>query len=135
MSVTHEGASAFIETESSKDQIVEWPYVRLQRRLEDHLLKTSEQLKGIVIVNGKRGSAPDDRGEQYTEALRVACENYRYALVTTETLFSLLQRVLGGADDAALLGIRRRLMQGNGLLTVESLISDQEPQGAGESIF
>ena len=135
MAVTSEGKHAFVETESSREQVVEWPYVRLQRRLEDHLLSTSEQLKGIVVVNGKRETAPDDRPEQYTEALRVACENYRYALVTTETLFSLMQRVLGGADDAALLGMRRKLMGGAGLLTLDSLFAGPDVRSTNETIF
>ena len=135
LAVTSEGTHAFVETESSRDQVVEWPYVRLQRRLEDHLLSTSEQLKGIVIVNGKRDSAPDQRSEQYTEPLRVACENYRYSLITSETLFTLMQRVLGGADEATLLGIRRKLMNASGLLTPESLLSEPEAKSANETIF
>lgn len=135
LAVTSEGVHAFVETESSKDQLVEWPYVRLQRRLEDHLLTTSEQLKGIVVVNGKRELAPDQRSEQYTEPLRVACENYRYSLVTSETLFTLMQRVLGGANEATLLGIRRKLMTASGLLTPESLLSEPEAKSANETIF
>lgn len=135
LAVTSEGQHAFVEVESSKGQVVEWPYVRLQRRLEEHLLTTSEQLKGIVIVNGQRETALDQRSEQYTEALRVACENYRYALMTAETLFTLVQRILGGADEATLLGVRRRLFAGSGLLTLESLRTEPEARGASETIF
>lgn len=135
LAVSDEGRHAFVEVESSREQIVEWPYVRLQRRLEEHLLTTSEQLQGIVVVNGKRDAAPDQRGEQYTDALRIACENYRYALVTAETLLTLTRRVLGGADESTLLGVRRRMLHGSGLLTLESLLTEPETSGANETIF
>ncbi|MEO6399057.1 MAG: hypothetical protein ABIP13_11360, partial [Tepidiformaceae bacterium] len=130
-----EGVKAFVEVESSRDQILEWPYVRLQRRLEEQLLKHSEQLKGIVVVNAYREQAPDQRGEALIEALRVACENYGYTLITGETLFALVQRALGGADDATLLAIRRRLMNGAGVLTVEQLLSEQPGAAKNETIF
>ncbi len=133
--VTSEGAKAFVEVESSREQVLEWPYVRLQRRLEDHLLKQAEQLKGIVVVNAYRDQAPDQRGEAFTESLRIACENYHYSLITAETLFALLQRVLGGGDDAFLLAIRRRLMNGAGLLTIDQVLSEQPPAEKNETIF
>jgi len=119
-----EGRQAMVETEGSKEQVVEWPYVRLQRRLEEKLLKTSERPAGIVVVNGRRTEAPDQRKEQYTEALRIACENYRYCLVTGETLFALVQRALGGPDDATLTGIRRHLLGTPGLLTAEEALGE-----------
>ncbi len=135
MAITSEGATAFVEVESSREQILEWPYVRVQRRLEEHLLKQSEQLKGVVVVNAYRDQAPDQRSEPFTDALRVACENYHYSLVTAETLFALVQRVLGGGDEAFLLGIRRRLMNGAGLLTLDQVLSEQPPAEKNETIF
>jgi len=132
MLIEDEGRQAMVETEGSKDQVVEWPYVRLQRRLEEKLLKTGERPAGIVVVNGRRSEAPEARKEQYTEALRIACENYRYCLVTGETLFALVQRALGGADNAALTGIRRRLLSTHGLLTQEAALGDvSEGKDAG----
>lgn len=132
---TSESTKAFVEVESSREQIVEWPYVRLQRRLEEHLLKQSEQLKGIVVINAYRDQAPDQRTEPSTEALRVACENYRYTLVTAETIFALVQRVLGGAEESTLLAIRRRLMNGAGLLSLEQVLSEQPTAEKNETIF
>lgn len=122
--IEDEGRQAMVEVEGSKEQVVEWPYVRLQRRLEEKLLKTSERSAGIVVVNGRRTEAPDDRKERYTESLRIACENYRYCLVTGETLFSLVQRALGGADEATLTGIRRHLLGTYGLLTAEEALGE-----------
>jgi hypothetical protein len=132
MVIEGEDRLAMVETEGSKEQVVEWPYVRLQRRLEERMLKTGESAAGIVVVNGRRGEDLEARGEQYTEALRIACENYRYCLVTGETLFSLVQRALGGADEAALTGIRRRLLGTHGLLTPEAAMGEvSENKDAG----
>ncbi len=133
MVVESEGVTAFVELESDRDQVVEWPYVRLQRRLEEHLLKQGTALKGIVIANGYREKDPDQRTEELSEPLRIACENYRYALVTTRTLFEVVKRVLGGADEAALLGLRRRVMSASGLLTLELLLGEasEETTDAG----
>lgn len=119
--IEHEGTRAFLELESAREQAVEWPYIRLQRRLEEHLLKQSELLKGILVVNGWREKDPEQREEELSGPLKVACENYRYSLITSRSLFEVVRRALAGADDAALLAIRRRIMQGAGLLTVEAL--------------
>jgi len=133
ISLEHEGTKAFLEVESAREQCVEWPYIRLQRRLEDHLLKQGELLKGIVIANGFRGKNPDEREEELSAPLKAACENYRYSLLSTRTLFELVRRALGGADEATLLGLRRRIMQGAGLLTAETLTgeSTEEAESRG----
>jgi hypothetical protein len=130
-----EGVQAFVETETSREQVVEWPYVRLQRRLEEHLLKQGEAKKGVVIVNGHRVSQPDDRGPQYTDALRIACENYRYSLVSAQTLFTLVQRALGGADEATLGAFRRRIMRRNGELEMEAALGDAEEESETGPLF
>lgn len=131
--VESEGVPAFVELESDRGQVVEWPYVRLQRRLEEHLLKQGSALKGIVVANGYREQDPDQRTAELSEPLRIACENYRYALVTARTLFEVVKRVLGGASEATLLGLRRRLMSGSGLLTLEALLGEaaEEATDAG----
>jgi hypothetical protein len=128
LELTSEGTTALLEIESGFSEVVEWPYVRLQRRLEERLLKTSEQLKGVVIVNGQRQTAPDARGEQFTAQLRIACENYQYALVTAETIFGLVLRILAGADESALIGARRRILGGVGLVSSETVL-DGTPEG------
>lgn len=124
ISLEHEGTKAFLELESSREQVVEWPYIRLQRRLEEHLLKEGELLKGIVIANGWREKDPEQREDELSTPLTVACENYRYSLLTARTVFELVRRALGGADDATLLGIRRRMMQGAGMLAVPALLGE-----------
>jgi hypothetical protein len=124
--VEAEGTSAFVECESSREQVVEWPYVRLQRRLEERLLKTGEQPSGIVVANGFRMVSPESRSEEYSEPLRVACENYRYGLITGDTLFALVQRALGGAGEEVLGGMRRRILRARGLLPKEAALGEVE---------
>lgn len=127
-----EGARAFVEAASTAEEVVEWPYVHLQRRLEEHLLGSREQLKGIVVVNGYRNFPLDQRKEQqFTEPLRIACENYGYTLVTGETLFALVQRALGGAGEDGLTALRRRLMRARGLLDREGALGGAESQESG----
>ena len=130
LEVEADGASAYIEFEASRGVVVEWPYVRLQRRLEERLLKRGDQLKGIVVVNGFRESDPPSREQQYTDALRTACENYRYCLVTGETLFAISLAIMDGASPNVLDGVRRRMMRTNGLLSTEHALGTAgEPSG------
>lgn len=133
LAIESDGVSAFVEIESSREQVVEWPYVRLQRRIEEHLLKAGSAPKGMVIANGFRMTEPDQRSEETSEPLRIACENYRFGLVTARDVFELVRRVLGGADEATLLGLRRRIMAGKGHLTLERLLGEvgEETPDAG----
>jgi hypothetical protein len=129
--VEADDATLFVETEGSREQVVEWPYVRLQRRLEARLLQEGSAPRGLVVVNGFRGKAPEDRGQQFSDPLRIACENYRYALVTGETLLAVVKRILGGAGEGFVAGVRRRLMTTNGLVTTEYALGEAEEKDAG----
>jgi len=135
LAVENEQVQALVECESSRDQVTEWPYVRLQRRLEERLLAAKEALRGIVVVNGYRGHPLDARTEQFTDALRIACENYRYSLLTGETLFALVQRALGGADESTLTGIRRRILGRSGLIPREVALGEIETESDTGPIF
>lgn len=126
--VESDATKAFVELESTRAQVTEWPYIRLQRRLEEHMLKSGESLKGIVIANGLREKDPEQRTDELSEPLQIACENYRFSLLNSRTLFELIRRVLGGAEDSVLLGTRRRLMAGAGLMSLDQLMGE----GAGE---
>lgn len=123
---TYEGETFVVETEGSREQVVEWPYVRLQRRLEERMLKRGESLKGLIVANGHRLTAPEGRPQQFTDALRIACENYRYGLMTGTTVFALVRRVLEGASDADLLGIRRRITSAAGELDLETAVGERD---------
>lgn len=133
LAVQSEDVLAFVELESASGQVVEWPYIRLQRRIEAELLAGRPAPRGLVIANGYRDREPEQRSGELSEPLVRACENYRYALVTARTLFELVRRALGGADDAALLGMRRRLLNGAGLLEAPKLLGleDEEAPETG----
>jgi hypothetical protein len=89
-----DGRTAFLEVEGSEEAVVEWPYFRLQKRLERDLLETRQPKKGVIVVNGHRLTPPAQRGQQYSDALRVAAENYRYALLTSGQLLNLIRAAL-----------------------------------------
>lgn len=131
MAIAADGVELLVETEGSREQVVEWPYIRLQRRLETRLFKDGRAPRGLVVVNGFRAKPPEDRGQQFTDALRIACENYRFCLVTGETLFEVVRRVLGGAGEDFLAGVRRRLATTNGLLTTEYALGEVEERDTG----
>ncbi len=133
--VRGDGEEALLEAESARDEVVEWPYVRLQRRLEERLLKTGEAARGLVVANGKRETDPVSRGDQLAHTLEIACQNYGYTLITGETLFALLQRALGGASEDDLGGIRRRLMRAKGLLSTEAAVGEAEAGTESGPIF
>ena len=54
--------------------MVEWPYIRLQRRLEERLLKSGEQFAGVIVANGFRMTDTSSREEPVATTLRIACE-------------------------------------------------------------
>lgn len=136
LQVEDEGRLAFVESEGSREDVVEWPYVRLQRRLEQRLFAEGDSPHGIIVANGMRTVAPEDRENQFTLQLRIACENYRYTLVTGETLFALVQRALGNADAGFLTGARRRLMSRIGLLSREEALGEVEAsEESGTALF
>lgn len=127
--------AALVEVESTRDDASEWAYVRLQRRLERRLLDEGEQLRGIIVVNGKRNIAPTARRSQFTDSLRTACENYGYALITGDALFTLVQRAMGAeADGAPLDAAGRRLLYARGLVTAEHALGEAEEE-SDASIF
>ncbi|MBH77202.1 MAG: hypothetical protein CL897_03105 [Dehalococcoidia bacterium] len=136
LAVTEGEHTALVEVESSREDVAEWPYVRLQRRLERHLLDEGEQLRGIIVVNGKRTMSPTARRGEFTDALRVACENYGYALTTGQTLFALVQRALGTDAPSGTLfeAAGRRLLHGKGMITTEQAVGEAEEAGDA-SIF
>ena len=135
LAVTEGEHTALVEVESAGENVAEWPYVRLQRRLERRLLDEGEQLQGIIVVNGKRTISPTARRQQFTDALRIACENYGYALTTGETLFALVQRALGTeAEGAPFEAAGRRLLHSRGLMTTEQAMGETEEE-SDASIF
>jgi hypothetical protein len=91
ITIEADGRTAYVEVEGADEQVVEWPYLRLQRRLEKDMLQTAVARKGVLVINGERRRNPERRGDQWSPALRVASENYRFALLTTAQLFDLVR--------------------------------------------
>lgn len=133
--VEEEGRVVLVECESAREEVVEWPYVRVQRRLETGLLQRNEKAGGLVVANGHRLKDPGDRGQEFSETLRVACENYRYGLVTGQTLFALVQRALGGAGDSWLAGVRRRMLSATGEIARDVALGDVTEESDVGPIF
>jgi hypothetical protein len=116
MTIDADGQIAFVEVEGADGQVVEWPYLRLQRRLEKDMLATAQPKKGIIVINGERRRAPTRRGEQASPALRVACENYRYALLTGPQLYELVRSAREDGSEENLRAIRQTVLSAEGLL-------------------
>jgi hypothetical protein len=135
LTISSEGKTSLVECESTREQVVEWPYVRLQRRLEATLLKDRTTAGGLVVANGFRMTDPAERGQEHSDTLRIACENYRYGLVSGQTLFALVQRALGGAEEGALLGVRRRLLASIGEIPLEVALGEVAGQPDAGPIF
>lgn len=120
-----DGRTAFLEVEGSQETVVEWPYFRLQKRLERDLLDTQKPKKGIIVVNGQRLAPPDDRGRPFTETLRVAAENYGYALLRSDQLFMLVRAALSDADDDSRRYLRNLIWEMSGSQTPEGFPQDR----------
>jgi hypothetical protein len=114
-----DGRTAFFEVEGSRETVDEGVYIRLQRRLERELIATGDLKKGIVVVNGKRRSPPDARTDAYTKALRIACENYRYALVPSPLLFEMVRIARSRPELAVARALRDALFAAEGELTLD----------------
>jgi hypothetical protein len=125
----------YVEVEAANNAVVEWPYIRLQRRLEEQMLKLRRNALGLVVVSGERMTQPDKRKRQYTDALKLACENYGYALVTGDTLFQMVQRALGGAEPEELEAMRRRIARARGVLEAPVALGEVTESSGGDPIF
>src|SRR5215216_5672899 len=75
------------------------------------------------------GRAPARRGQQMSDTLRVACENYRYALLTGVQLFDLVRSAKQDPDDDNLRALRRAILTAEGPLPGDELAgaADSEP--------
>jgi hypothetical protein len=124
MTLYADGETAFVEVEGADESVPEWPYLRLQRRLEKEMLATHMPKKGVIVINGWRRRTPEKRSPQASPALRIACENYRYALITSAHLFDLVRSARTDDSMDNLRAIRDSIMNAEGPLI---------PAGSGDS--
>ncbi len=109
--------SAFVEAESSAGAVGMDPHYRLRARLETKIADDGRTPPhGIVIVNGFRETAPAEREQQYTNALRVASESMRYCIVEATDLFDALREKLEGKSDGK--AFCQLMMDTEGVLTL-----------------
>lgn len=114
-----DGRDAMLEVEGAEGEVVEWPYFRLQKRLEADLLISKLPKKGVIVVNGYRQQPPVSRPTQYSETLRIASENYRYALVTTTQLVDLVRAAMQDASPEHLRRLRDLIFEMDGVTLPE----------------
>ncbi len=127
------GQRCFYEVESSDGVVTEYPYFRLQKRLERDLIDTRLPKRGLIVVNGYNRQEPSARPTQYSETLRIAAENYRYGLLTTERLFELVRAMLERPDDAAMKAqIRTLLLDAVGNVPA-TIVPANSAAGAGQA--
>ena len=90
----------YIEAESSAGPVGMDPHYRLRSRLEAKIADDGRAPPhGIIVVNGYRETPPEEREQQYTNALRVAAESMRYTVVRATDVFAALREKLEGKSD------------------------------------
>lgn len=108
-----------LEVEGSTETVGMAPHYRLRARL-DAALEEGRTERGLILVNGERTTAPQYRKSPYVDALRVAAEASRYALMTAPDLFAASMLAMGGAGDEVIAPLRRRLFETDGVVTLEA---------------
>jgi hypothetical protein len=120
---------ALVEVEGASGAVDAAPYVRLSRRLETDLLSGNQPKRGIVVVNGQREIAPENRTAQFSETLKLACESRRLALLTTPRLFEMARAVLQEPLDAVRRSVMRaQLLNAAGVVGPEIVPQPPEPE-------
>jgi hypothetical protein len=105
---------ALLETDGSEEAVGLDVHYRLRHRLEEAIAQGSPQ-RGLLVINGYRRTPPAERAGQYTNELRMAAEQMRYCLATTEQLFHAVRASLSG-DDATVERFREQLLTAEGVL-------------------
>jgi hypothetical protein len=114
---TSDHRTALLETDSSDVAVGLDVHFRMRRRLEEALIKGTH-CRGLVVINGYRRTAPDERLQQYTKELKFAAEQMRYCLVQSDLLFCSVHGTLGG-DSRMAQHIREQLLITEGVLQTE----------------
>ena len=123
--------TALLEVDAADGTVNEGSYLRLQRRIEEEFLRKGERRKGVIVVNGERLTAPQAREKPYSDLLVNACTNFGYALLSGETLFTLVtyaleESALDDPDAGILAAIRDTILSSDGLVLVEETDEDAD---------
>ena len=122
---------ALLEVDAADGTVNEGSYLRLQRRIEEEFLRKGKRLKGVIVVNGQRLTAPQGREKPYSDLLVNACTNFGYALLSGDTLFTLVtyaleESALDDPDPGILAAIRDTILGSDGLVLVEEADEDAD---------
>ena len=113
-----------LEAEGAIAEVGMAPHYRLRARIDAAIAAGDPPPRGLVVANGQRHTAPDRRDCPYLDALRVASEATRYALLPAPALFAAARAAMTGADPATLATIRQRLIATDGLITLAGLLGE-----------
>ena len=97
--LSYDGETVYLETQAAAEAVSMEPHYRLRQRLEAKIAQDGSRVRGLIVVNGYRELAPAERPQQYEDALRVAAESMRYAVVEATRLFEAVRAHLGGDSD------------------------------------
>lgn len=97
-------------------------HYRLRQRLDRVIEERAIAPRGIVIANGQCGAPLDERPREIEDALRVAAEATRYAVLPARALFAAAVAALDGASAETLAEVRRRLTSTDGIVTLDDLL-------------
>ncbi len=104
-----------LEIAASEHPIELDAHYRLRQRIEAAIAQRKIAPRGLLIINGRRLSAPADRADEATAALRTAAETMRYGIATTTGLFAAVAAHLAH-DEATVSAYRCRLLRDEGLI-------------------
>jgi hypothetical protein len=107
------GEQVLVETESSVGPVGMEPHYRLRERLEAKIAGEGTRPKGLIVINGFREALPEERPQPFQDALRVAAESMRYAVVDSLQLYGALCDKLEGKDVKPFL---QRLIETEGVV-------------------
>lgn len=105
---------AIVEIYGSNGQIIVNQYRQLLDYVEDELQESDITLKGILVGNGYRFEAPDDRADQFTEACRRGANRQEFCLLSTIGLFAAVKAVLEDPSDELKTQIRKDILTTTG---------------------
>lgn len=119
-----ESGQLLLEAEGSREAVGMAPHYRLRARLDAIIGEGGGMPRGLIVVNGQRDIAPERRDVQYLDALRVASEATRYAVVTAWDLFAAASLAMANPDAPALTEVRQRLATTDGVVTLADLLGE-----------
>jgi hypothetical protein len=108
----------FVEIQGGRDSIGMDVHYRLRQRLEQKIAGEGKRVKGLVVINGYRDRAVEERPRQYEESLRVAAESMRYCVVEASTLFQAVRAATAGESETVK-AFCKRLIETEGVLAPE----------------